>query len=704
MTDPIAIVRMAAAGALGSDVHSLAEALMGGEQGIRQPVALEQVPTVPAGAGEVGARHLGTGPDRAERLLAHTLKQLVGARTKEPWGAPSDRSMLILGTTLAGMRHAGAALRTERWREMGEPVCRALGRTPSGAVLSRAVRAACPNTFGAGMMSLSCACASALSAIAHSCALLRAGMVDAVVAGGYDPISEFAYGGFNALQLVATGPLSPFAKDREGMKLGEGCALVLLRRLADANADGGEVLAVIDGVGEASDAHHLTQPHPDGDGAARALAMACRGGAPDLLIAHATGTPGNDHSEYRAYQTAFGARLRATPVIALKSRLGHPLGAAGALELVATLQALTHGVIPAGAGRCVDREVFDELDLIQNTARCGQPERVTVLAAGFGGANVAVTVLRGGRARDGHLTVEDRESCEAPRILGIGAVCSSGAGVNALAQIDVDADPNAALAHAASLIDPVRTRRIADVPKLMLAAVEDLRRSIGAPPDWLVDTPLIAATWNGAMGFSERYYADLIASGIDFANPMLFAESVPNIGSAHVSLACRIRAASATVVGTRTAGLEALSLACARFAVGAWDRAVIVAADEANPIVDAVISHWEHRSVRSQAAGIAILLGRTGCGMSVRSVGRTGGIQPIASAQRSNGAPFVGELPATQRTPSPAALELGAVGPLAQLAQLATSAGGTICADDQWCGSWLAVVSRAGSVGSPHVA
>src|SRR4029077_18239439 len=108
------------------------------------------------------------------------------------------------------------------------------------------------------------ACSSSLGSIALAITLLETGQLDLVVSGGYDTVSEYAYAGFNSLRLVADGPLRPFSKNRQGMKLGEGYGILVLERATDAAKRGAKVLAAIRGCGESADAHHLTQPHPRG--------------------------------------------------------------------------------------------------------------------------------------------------------------------------------------------------------------------------------------------------------------------------------------------------------------------------------------------------------------------------------------------------------------------------------------------------------
>jgi 3-oxoacyl-[acyl-carrier-protein] synthase II len=602
LADPIAIVEVALMSALGVSLDETCEALRGDRCGVRPGASLEQLPAVAAGVGEVPLETAEASASRAELLLRATFRQLRCLDSDDADGKPA----LVLGTTLGGMRHCGEAIRAESAGDATAALA-ACRSTPSAAVVDRALQG---SRVGPMRISLSCACASALSAIAHACSLIRAGMASWAIAGGYDPISEFAYAGFSALQLVAAGPLSPFAEEREGMKLGEGCALYALRPLAEALRRGERVIGVIEAIGESSDSHHLTQPHPQGRGAAAVLSAACRGGEPDLLVAHATGTPGNDAAEYEAYRATFGDRLSAVPVTALKSRFGHPLGAAGALELAVALGCSDRGFLPAGVGRPSDRSEFPELRLLHGSPQPREARRIVALAAGFGGANVAISVRRDATAFGSSDVAVSKPSLSGLGIRAIGAVSAGGRGVeglHALSGLPAQAVPDEILAP---LLDRARTRRIALLPRLMLAAVRDLLDRSGLCPSDLEDVPLIAATWHGAIGFTESYYRDLFRSGIDLANPMLFAESVPNIGSAHVSLGFGIRAASLSVVGSRAGGFQAIALADARIRSGSWSRALGVAAEESHPLVNAALSSCLGEEVVSGSAAVAMLVER----------------------------------------------------------------------------------------------
>jgi 3-oxoacyl-[acyl-carrier-protein] synthase II len=637
---PVAITRVAIRSALGNTLEETVAALRRSEVGVRTPSDLEQTPKVDAGAGEVPLSGSDRGAWRAEILLRRTIADLLSASDRASIDAGPERWGIVLGTTLAGMRHCGVGMRADEASSLDE-ADDAYARTCASSVLSHALRDCC---ISGPTLTVSCACASALSAVNHACSLLESGAVDFVIAGGYDPLSEFVYGGFAALQLVATGPLSPFAPDREGMKLGEGAALFLLRRARDiVSNETDSVRGFIVGTGESSDAHHLTQPHPEGSGAARALLAAIAGAEgeqriPDLLVAHATGTPGNDGSEYQAYRAVFGDDLRKVPIVGLKSRFGHPLGAAGVLEVASALGCADAGFVPTTAGRGRDREAFPDLDLIEGNARVGAPRDIVVLSAGFGGANAATRVVRDPSLNCPSAPPASRSMPLA--VTAVGAVTPAGRGAAALVARMQDPSwwPAFSEETLAPLLDRSRTRRLALLPRLMIAAVRDLAESSGLTADELSRTPLLAANWCGAADFTERYYRDLVRSGLDLANPMLFAESVPNIGSAQCSLAFGITAPSLSVIGRRTAGLEAMLLAHARLTSGEWSRAIIVAAEEEHPIVARTLSRCAPRPVPLRSGAIAFLV-EPGCDS------RREGRRPIFTVDRIHGrtAPFAPE-------------------------------------------------------------
>jgi len=235
--------------------------------------------------------------------------------------------------------------------------------------------------------------------------MIQYGDADAVVAGGSEAaLTEFAFGGFNAMQALSpTGISRPFDARRDGFVMGEGAAALVLEEAASAQARGATILGELAGYGSTADAHHLTAPDPEGGPAAQAisLALADAGMAPaeiDYVNAHGTSTPLNDPAETAALKRALGeAQAKQIPVSSTKSAIGHLLGAAGAVEAVATVETLRTRIIPPTLGYAVPDPACD-LDYVPGEARRISPNGHQLSAISnsfaFGGHNVAL-VLKG---------------------------------------------------------------------------------------------------------------------------------------------------------------------------------------------------------------------------------------------------------------------------------------------------------------------
>ena len=244
---------------------------------------------------------------------------------------------------------------------------------------------------------LSSACTSGALAIAAAADSLREGEVELALAGGSDSLCQLTYAGFNSLRAVDAEPCRPFRTERAGMSLGEGAAVLVLETLAHAEARGAQPIAELLAGASSCDAHHMTAPAPDGrgavDAARRALEEAGIGpNEVDFVNAHGTGTPLNDAAEWQAIRTVLGERAGAVPLTAPKGSVGHLLGAAGALEAVATVLCLTHRCVhpttPGGALDAPARLVLGE-PLPEETLRVGLS-----LNLAFGGSNAALLFAR----------------------------------------------------------------------------------------------------------------------------------------------------------------------------------------------------------------------------------------------------------------------------------------------------------------------
>ena len=241
------------------------------------------------------------------------------------------------------------------------------------------------------------ACASATHAIGLAFHMVRSGQVDCAVTGGAEACITFGtLRGWEAMRVMAPDVCRPFSKDRAGLVLGEGAAMLVLEPLERARARGAVILGEIVGFGMSADAADLTAP--DQGGMVRAIEAALSDAklAPhdiQYVNAHGTGTASNDATETRALHQAFGAYAGKLAISSTKSMVGHALGAAGALELLATLMAVREGVVPPTIGY-LGRDPACDLDYVPNKARVLTIDGALSNSFAFGGLNAVLAVTK----------------------------------------------------------------------------------------------------------------------------------------------------------------------------------------------------------------------------------------------------------------------------------------------------------------------
>ena len=298
---------------------------------------------------------------------------------------------LVVGAVGGGMLEAEAW----HWARRGRSVAR-------GAASIRSLRSVLPSSHAeclAGRLRVQgpretvvTACSSGAASLAVAAEMIEDGVVDVAVAGGADALTRICFMGFNALKLLDPSPCRPFDRERRGMSIGEGAAFMVLESAEHARARGARGYAALAGAAMTTDAHHVTAPHPDGDGMARAMrdALARSGVAPEAVgyvNAHGTATLQNDRIEAGALRAVFGEGR--VLVSSTKSMIGHTMAAAGSLEAVATVLALTHGLIPPTAHHeHTDPDV--PFDCVPGVARETAVECAISNSFGFGGQNVTL--------------------------------------------------------------------------------------------------------------------------------------------------------------------------------------------------------------------------------------------------------------------------------------------------------------------------
>ena len=322
---------------------------------------------------------------RASHMMITALEELIG---RDPEFQPE---LTVIGTTSGGMSFGEDYYRAlNRRQTLRQSPAWIANYPPQKPVLDAQEK------FGISSpcLVIANACASGTNAIGHAFECVRSGKYKRVLTGGYDALSELVFVGFDSLQAATPEKCRPFDRDRSGMVLGEGAAVLALEDLNIARQRGATILAEVIGYGISTDNHHLTQPDPSGSGPRRAMAVALKdaGIRPDevdYINAHGTATTFNDAAEGKAIAELF----KSVPVSSTKSMIGHSLGAAGAIEAVVCLLALQSQFLPPNINfRAPDPDLA--LNIVANESREAKIDVVLSNSFGFGGTNASIVIRK----------------------------------------------------------------------------------------------------------------------------------------------------------------------------------------------------------------------------------------------------------------------------------------------------------------------
>lgn len=403
----IVVTGIGATSCLGGNARDTWEALLRRESGIRllteEWVETHELPVKFAGRVKVPAS------DVLERIEVKRLDpsaQLAVIAAREAWadaGSPTDPKERILVDFATGIGGLNTLL--DAWDVMKEKGARRVLPMTIPMLMPNAAAAAISmdlETRGGARTCVS-ACASGTESIANAVNHLRAGIADVVICGGTEsvihPLPIAAFAAMHALSTRNDDPAGasrPYDKDRDGFVLGEGSAVLVLETKEHAEARGAKIYAEIAGGSVTSDAHHITAPDPEGNGAARAVldALTDAGVTPDdvnYINAHATSTPVGDIAEYTALHRVFGDRIKEIPVSATKSATGHLLGGTGALEAMFTVLSV-HEKIAAPTLNLENQDEAIPLDVVVEPRAL--PDTIVAISNsfGFGGHNAVIVV------------------------------------------------------------------------------------------------------------------------------------------------------------------------------------------------------------------------------------------------------------------------------------------------------------------------
>lgn len=496
--------------------------------------------------------------DRAQALLARALGGLLEELERVRPGFRALRIGVALGTSSGGLDSLAALLEQ---RATGKPYTaeQALASSYFGPL--RALDAS--GLDPVRLTQVLAACASSTVAMGVGCRWLEAGTCDLVIAGGYDALTLFGAAGFEALGATTASVPRPFRKDRDGLALGEGAALVALSLDTELPA-----LGHVLGFGVGCDAVHVTAPDRTGAGLARA-ARAALGDAQlepahvDLISAHATATPFNDAAEGHAIAAAIGATAERVVVHPFKAVAGHTLGAAGTLELLAALSAAKRNLLPAAFGEGELESEFPARLCTQNLP--GNAAHVLKLSTAFGGVNAALVAAPHAPRRA--LPARERRRV---RLLGLG---------------EPQLVPNLAAIARQTQTTELDLERY-DAPSLLaLSALTSLLERHELPPEARRGCGVIVGTMSATLECNELFSLRLRERGPRGAEPRRFPATSPNLAAGRAAIAFGLQGPAFSVGAGPRAALEALLLGIELLEAGDASSLFVLAVEDVGAVV-----------------------------------------------------------------------------------------------------------------------
>ena len=340
--------------------------------------------------------------DRFEQFGVAAAKDAIASSGLEVTDANSGRIGVLVSSAIGGIKSLSEAViinYTEGPRRVSPFLIPML--MPNGAAGMIAI----DHQIKGPCFSVASACASGSDGIGTAFLMLKAGMIDAALAGAAEmTICSVGVAAFDRVGAMSrrnddfSMTPQPFDKNRDGLVMGEGAAVLVLERESHAKKRGANILAELAGYGATADAFHVTAPHENGVGGAAAMRMALESAQANVdelgyINAHGTGTPLNDQSETRAIKAAFGEQAYQIPISSTKSMTGHMMGATGALEAIFCTQAVREGILPP----TIHYETPDpecDLDYIPNQAREKKIRLALSNAFGFGGHNAVLAIRK----------------------------------------------------------------------------------------------------------------------------------------------------------------------------------------------------------------------------------------------------------------------------------------------------------------------
>jgi 3-oxoacyl-(acyl-carrier-protein) synthase len=453
------------------------------------------------------------------------------------------------------------------------------------------------------VLTVTTACSSGAVAIDLAYELLSHGKANCVLAGGADALCRLTYYGFNSLQLIDPFGARPLDRDRNGMTIAEGSAMLILEA-GESSPD--NAIAELLGGGLSCDAYHAAAPHPEGHGALAAMKKALKGAGispsdVEYINLHGTGTEDNDLAEARAIHSLFGKNI--PPVSSVKGAIGHSLGASGAIESVICAAAIRDGMIPANTG-CINPD--PALHLKPVLAPLEQKVK-TVLSNSFGfGGNNACLVLADPRPK-----CERQKQADSFEFEVLGDACITGAGdmEQTLKHLDEGKSCSGTLPldNLTNKLTTREVRRLKRLPRLALAlamAAFENSRSSQTPSSIFFGT-----SW-GPLSETYNFLTKLYESNEQFTSPAEFVGSVHNAPAGQVAMMLKATGANITTTGGDYSFEQSL-LAASLIVRDSDDIVLVMGADEHHPVLSSLFDKSVRISSNPSDGGGALMMRKT---------------------------------------------------------------------------------------------
>ena len=437
------------------------------------------------------------------------------------------------------------------------------------------------------------ACVASGHSLIVGCEMLSQGTLEAVLVGGSDTMSESVYAGFNSLRAISDQPCAPFGYPT-GLSLGEGAAFLVLEPLERAIEREAFIYAEVCGYGLNQDAHHITAPHPEGDGVARTVASALKQAkvGPEqigYINVHGTGTEANDAPELSGLRKALGDEVfHKTPLNSSKSYFGHTLGAAVVIEIVSTLIAVREGKLPATLHTMDLREGCQEANHILNNMAEGNPQYFLCNNSAFGGHNSSI-LFKSWREEQGSLKEDyNTEQDFLPKRVGIFGIsmanqfgCIAGSDDTGIGH-KPNMDKETARKETKKYIGSLYSRRMNHITQYCIAAAQlslkDANLEINQ--DNNNDIGLVFGSTYGAFDRFSSYLKGIFDNGVSRASPLYFPDTSINTipGKAAIKLGIKGYGTSISTGGNE--GMFASLIAYQLIRSGYQSFCLVGAADE----------------------------------------------------------------------------------------------------------------------------